>query len=889
MQAKYYSIPVKKVLKILDADIKKGINEEEAKKRREKYGENIISEENSISTIKIFFDQFKSPLVYILLIAGFITLILREYADSIIIMGAVFLNTIVGYIQEKEASQALKKLKKIVKHQARVLRDSHIKIIDAEDIVPGDIFILEPGDKVPADGRMIESYNLKTNEMTLTGEWLPADKKNIILPEKTTLADRDNMVYMGTVVQDGKAKVVAVGTGSQTEIGKIASMIQEAKTERTPYQKKLSHFSGIIGIAIAIICLLIFIMGVAFGNDFSEMFIISVAIAVAAIPEGLPVAMTVILAIGMQKILKKKGLVRKLSSAETLGSTSIICSDKTATLTEGKMKVAKILPVGKILGREAGQKVRFLGAKICALSNEAFVENPEKPINEWIIRGRPTDKALLLSSIKEGVNNTRIEKEFKLIREFPFDPIHKYIAKVFQNEEGDHFLYVSGAPEKIMGSSSFINLEKKNEKLSKFDINDLEKGLDKMAARGMRVIATAFKKINDEELKIIKEKDENADDVLKKIFKNLILNCFFGLKDPVRSEVKEAVRICRKAGVRPIIVTGDHKLTAKAVAEEIGLDIRKENMLTGVELDELSEEQFELRLNGIKLYARMEPRHKMRIIEAWQNQGNVVAMTGDGINDAPALRKADVGVSIGSGTEVAKESSDLILLNDSFSTIVSAIEEGRVILDNIRKVVTYLLSDSFTEVILIGGSIIFGLPLAISASQILWVNLIEDGLPNISLSFESKEKNLMDQPPQEKNTHLLTKEMKSIIFIIGFFTDIILLGLFLWLWNNSHSIFYVRTMVFSCLAIDSLFYVFSCKSLKRNLWHINPFSNKFLLISVAFGTLMLLLAIYLPLFQTLLKTVPLCFNDWIIIFTIGIIELILIEVTKWHFIVKHHV
>jgi Ca2+-transporting ATPase len=720
--------------------------------------------------------------------------------------------------------------------------------------------------------------------MSLTGEWLPAEKNNKVLDKKTALADRDNMVYMGTTVQDGKARVVVIATGQKTEIGKVASMIKEAKTEKTPYQKRLSRFAFVVGIVIGFICLLIFIIGVALNQSFFEMFIVSVAVAVAAIPEGLPVAMTVILALGMQRILKKKGLVRKLSSAETLGSTNIICSDKTATITEGKMRVSQIIPAGKILGREAGQKVRFLGAKISALSNESFIENPESPIDEWIIRGRPTDKALLLSSIKEGVNKVRLEKELKLVKEFPFDSLHKYIASVFKDKNKNYLLYVSGAPEKIIEKSSFINLEKKDEKLIKNDIKILERGLDKMAAKGMRVISTAFKVLNDKEVK-----DIQKEGALEKIVKDLSLNCFFGIKDPVRSEVKDAIRVCKRAGMKPIIVTGDHKLTAKAVAEEIGIKAREENVLTGIELDELSDEDFMEKIEKIQIYARMEPKHKIRIVEMWQRKNNVVAMTGDGINDAPALKKADIGVSIGSGTEVAKEASNLILLNDSFSIIVSAVEEGRAIIDNIRKVITYLLSDSFTEVILVLGSVLTGSPLAISASQILWVNLIEDGLPNMSLSFEPKEKNLMENPPQEKDAPLLNKEMKAIIFIIGFLTDFILLGLFFWLWNRNHDIYYVRTMVFACLAIDSLFYVFSCKSLKRNLWHINPFSNKFLLVAVLFGVVMLFLAVYLPFFQNLLETVPLRINDWIIIFYIGFLELIFVEIAKWHFIVRHHV
>lgn len=887
MEKKWHSIFSKKCVDLLNSDFNEGLNEAEVLRRRKKFGKNTFPESDSISKVKIFFNQFKSPLIYILVIAAVITFLLKEYTDFFVITGALFLNTIVGYIQEKEASQALEKLKKAIKYEAKVLREGHMKIIDAEDIVPGDILFLEPGNKVSADGRIIESDNLKTNEMALTGEWLPADKKDKVLDPKTPLADRDNMVYMGTIVQDGKAKIVVVNTGIKTEIGKIASMIKEAKVKKTPYQKKLSHFSSLVGLAIAVICVLMFAIGILFDKSFFEMFIVSVAVAVAAIPEGMPVAMTVILALGMQRILKKKGLVRKLSSAETLGSTNIICSDKTATLTEGKMTVSEVISAGEILGKKSGRKVKLLAAKISALANEAFIENSEEEVNKWIIRGRPTDKALLSFSVKEGVNRNELEKDLELIEEFPFDSSRKYVAKIFKDRNENYFLYLSGAPEKIIEKSSFINLEDKNDKLSDSDIDILEGRLEDMASEGMRIIASAFKKIDKEDLKIIKNKEKG--EVLEKISKNLVLNCFFGLRDPVRSEVKDAIKVCRRAGMRPIIVTGDHKITAKFVAKEIGLKVGEKNILTGTELDDLSDEEFEKRIEEIQLYARMEPKHKMRIIEAWQKKNKVVAMTGDGINDAPALKKADIGVSIGSGTEVAKEASDLVLLNDSFSIIVSAIEEGRAIIDNIRKVITYLLSDSFTEVFLVFGSIISGAPLAISASQILWVNLIEDGLPSVSLSFEKKEKNLMERPPEEKKSPLLNKEMKTIIFIIGFLTDLILLGLFFWLLNKNHDIYYVRTMIFSCLAIDSLFYIFSCKSLDRNIWHINPFSNKFLVFSVLLGIFMLFLAIYLPLFQFLLETVPLGFYDWLVVLGLGVTKLVLIEITKWHFIVKKYV
>jgi len=585
------------------------------------------------------------------------------------------------------------------------------------------------------------------------------------------------------------------------------------------------------------------------GGKFIEMFTVAVAVAVAAIPEGLPVAMTVILALGMERILKKKGLVRKLASAETLGSTSIIATDKTATLTEGKMKVSGVI----------GNK--SLTLKAATYTSEAFVENSDAPVAEWSYRGRPTDRALLEAGIESGFDKNK-EFEKNRIAELLFNPVDKYAAALYQ-ERGKKTLYACGAPERIL---DICDLDKRKRR-------ELEWKLEDLTQKGLRVVACASKEVQ-------------TGKSIKRLTNNLKFLGFITLKDPIRKEVKAAMKICRQAGMRPIIVTGDHRLTAKAVAQELGFKIRKENIMEGIELDKLSDEEFAKRVKNIQIYARVEPRHKMRIIGAWQQRGEVVAMTGDGINDAPALKKADVGVALGSGTEVAKETSDLILLNDSFSIIVAAIEEGRAIIDNIRKVITYLLSDSFTELILIGVSIIAGAPLPVSAVQILWVNLIEDGLPSIALAFEPKEKDLMKQKPQGHDIPLLNREMKVIIFIIGLITDFILLGLFFWLWRMGHDIMYIRTMIFAGLTIDSLFYVFSCKSLRRNLWHINPFSNKFLVIAWLVGVLMLVLAVYFTPFQILLRTVSLGLNDWLIIFALGAIKLTLIEATKWYFIVR---
>jgi len=850
----WHTLSGKEVVDKLDSDIKKGLSIKEARKRKIGFGDNTLPTEKSFSKTRIFLKQFKSPLIYILIIAGIVVLFFKEYTDAIVIFGAVFLNIIVGFLQENKANDSLEKLKKIVKVEAEVIRDGNKKIIDSSELVPGDIFILSPGDKVPADGRIIEATNLKVNEMALTGEWLPADKKEAKFFKNKPLADRDNMVYMSTIVEDGRAKVVVVETGQNTEIGKVAQLVKEAREEKTPLQKKLSRFSLIVGIIIILISVFIFLEGLIRGGDFVEMFTIAVAVSVAAIPEGLPVAMTVILAIGMQRILKKKGLVRKLASTETLGSTSIIATDKTGTLTEGKMQVAEIITSEKT--------DRQLALKIITLNNTAFIENPDDVMSKWIVRGKPTDRALLLAGMYAGINKKELEKNMTLITEIPFTSINKYIAKVYTLNKKEDILYVSGAPEKIL-EMSICNAKEKKE---------IKEKLEELTNKGLRVIAVGYKKINN----------------LDNLFNNIIFVGMVALKDPIRKEVKRAIKTVRDAGIRPIIVTGDHKLTAKAVALELGFEITNKNIMEGKDLDNISDKKLEKIIGNIQIFARVEPKHKMRIIQAWQNKGHVIAMTGDGVNDAPALKKADIGIALGSGTEVAKDVSDLVLLSDNFSVIVAAVEEGRAIIDNIRKVITYLLSDSFTETILVGASVIFGFPLPLIAVQILWVNIIEDGLPGIALAFEPKEKGIMKQKPVEKKAPLLNKEMKVLIFIIGIITDLFLLGLFFYFWKNStYSLEHIRTIIFAALTIDSLFYVFSCKSLRKNLWDINPFSNKFLIYAWFVSCLLLLVSVYLPILQVLLKTVPLMLSDWLIIMALGIIKLFLIESTKWLFITKH--
>ncbi len=901
----WHSLKVDEVFKKIGSQ-KEGLSGQEAKKRLKNFGPNQLPEKKGKPATKIFFDQFKSPLIYILVIAGIVTLILQDWTDSIIIFAAVFLNTIVGFLQENKASKIFDELKKLVKQKAIVIRNGQEKQVDQKQVVPGDIIMLQPGDKIPADARLIKVDNLIVNEAALTGEWIPSNKSLEVLSEKTSLADRKNMIYTGTVVEGGRARAVVISTGEKTALGEIALSIRETKEEKTPYQKRLIRFGRIIAIVVTLVSAAIFVGGTVAGKDSLEMFVTSIAVAVSAIPEGLPIAMTVILASGMERISKKKGLMRKLVATETLGSTQIICTDKTGTLTQAKMKVAgiytetkKLLSDGKKYLSKVNKKDKdnslVLALEIVTLCNEAFIENPEDAMHKWIIRGTPTEKALLSAGIQAGFIKKEIEKEQPLVSNLPFDPVYKYSSNVYRFDKNQDIIYALGAPEIILENSAYLEYGGKQKKLSKKMLGELTKKFEKLDKKGLRVLACGYKKTKKNlvpnQIKEISKQGkipskEEKGEIFEEAFENMVFVGFIALRDPLREKVKEAIKTCKTAGMKPIIITGDHKLTAKAVAKELGFSVKDKNIIEGKDLKELSDKEFKDKLENFEIYARAEPKQKLRIVSAWQEKNKVVAMTGDGVNDAPALKKANIGVALGSGTDVAKQASDLILLTDSFSIIVAAIEEGRAIIDNIRKVITFLFADGFTEITLIALSILGKLPLPILPVQILWVNLVEGSLPAVSLGFEPKEKDVMNREPEDPNAPLLNSEMKVIIFIIGFITNFILFGLFLWILNKGLPIKEVRTIIFAALTIDSIFYIFSCKNLRKNIWQINIFSNRFLVFSWFFAVIMLLVGVYVPVFQVLLKTVPLNWLDWILVFAVGIINLFFIEATKYLFIKK---
>ncbi|MFA6410333.1 MAG: HAD-IC family P-type ATPase [Candidatus Buchananbacteria bacterium] len=889
----WHALSETKVLSLLKTD-KSGLTQIEAQKRTKKFGPNRLPEEKKETGLAIFLNQFKSPLVYVLLGAAGISLILQDFIDLAVILITVFINIILGFYQENRAYKAIYFLKKLIDFKARIWRDRQLVEVNVFDLVPGDIVALKAGDKIPADCRLLNIDNFLVNEATLTGESVPVEKNLAVLDKGAVLADRKNMVFSGTIVARGKATAVVCETGINTQLGQITKLVQETKKEKTPLQSQLENFSQYLIYIVLAICGILILIGklqgrpiFGFGQAAREgMLNTAAAIAVAAIPEGLSISVTVILAIGMQAILKRNALVRHLVAAETLGSVSIICTDKTGTLTEGKMQVAKIITAeDETDSRRLSPYVhsdslfdKDLILKMSLLCSDAVLENPTAELEEQKIIGDPTETALLLAALQNSIPYQEIHQQQPRLSEIPFDSENKYMATLNRLNDQSDVVYVKGAPEKIFAMLSQVRMNNRKENFDKEKLKLLKTKYEKLTNQGLRVLAFAYKKI-----------PSNKKSEIKGELNDLIFVGFVALQDPLRPKTKDTIKLAQQAGIRTIMVTGDHKLTAKAIYRELGFDISEKNILEGHELEQMSDEQFEKIVENIDIYARVEPHHKLRIVDAWQKKGEVVAMTGDGVNDAAAIKSADIGIALGSGTDVAKETSDLVLLDNNFKTIVAAIERGRIIFDNIKKNILYLLSDSFSEIILISGALILGLPLPILPAQIIWVNMIDDGFPSLALTLEKGDENVMTYKPRRKKDKLLDSEMKILIFGIGAMTNLILLGLFYYLLRtNIFDLTHIRTLIFSMLGTESLLYVFSCRNLRHSIFKSNHFSNPYLIGAVLIGLALQLLAVYQPFLQKIFETVSLGLNDWLIIIVLNLVQLAGVELVKYYFIVKKY-
>lgn len=909
-----YQIDIKKLCKDLNTDCTKGLLSEEAKKRLSTHGPNTIKEDTKTSPIKIFFQQFLSPLMYILLFAALASFLVGEVKDAFVISIAVMINVIIGFFQEWKAEKAASTLKSYEVHFCQARRNNKIMSIEAKDLVPGDIVILSAGSKIPADIRLFYTKNLKVEEAILTGESQAVEKNTTVIDKESSIGDRTNMAYSGTYAISGKGEGIVTATGKDTELGKIAQLITETKEEATPLQKQIKKFSWFLGwLMLAIVCG-IFALG-ALENfigrtsfSLKNLAITAIALAVAAIPEGLLVAVTVVLAIGMQRMLKRQALVRHLIAAETLGSVSVICTDKTGTLTKGYMSVERIITpnqalsltqegVSEIKITPAFTKVSNLEEAIeqkligmipttesptektepttlktiksipeetyqllvsAILNNDAQINNNNNNGPSRI--GNPTEVALLQAAHDLTINIKNVKKASPRIDEIPFSSDIKYMATLHQMKDKQR-LIVKGAPEKIFSMCS-LNEEK-----------NLDRIAQEMTQDGLRVIAFAYKEGNFDQSKPISDQ-----------LNNLTWQGIIGLHDPLRTHAADTIKELTDAGIRTVVVTGDHKETAKKISIGAGIPVKK--VLEGQDIEKMTEDELFYEIKNVDVFARVEPEHKIKIVNAWKKHGESVAMIGDGVNDAPALKAADIGVALGSGSDVTHEISDMVLLDNNLSTISAAVRQGRIIFDNIRKVIVYLMADSFSEIILILGSILMGLPLPILATQIFWINLVTDGFPDLALTMEPGEPQIMMERPRKKNEHILNKQMKTLIFIIGIITDIGLFGLYLWLLRTSWNIEHVRTIMFTALAIDSLFYVFSVRSMRSSMFRVNPFKNNWLNLAVVGGALVQLAVIYIPSMQKLFSTVPLGPTEWIIILCLSLIKIASIELTKEFFLKK---
>ncbi|MBN2884592.1 HAD-IC family P-type ATPase [Patescibacteria group bacterium] len=873
----YYNLKVEECLNVLKTS-DKGLGKASISKRQSRHGANQLNLEKQEGSFTILWRQFSSPLMIILLIAGVASFLTGSNIDAGVILGAVFLNIAIGFFQEKKADNALRKLKEVIKPLALVLRSGRKVTIDSREIVPGDIMILRAGSYVPADGRLIRSYELELNEANLTGESSSVAKTVDVLDLDTALADRVNMVYAGSAIVGGSGLAVVTATGHQTELGKISLLVADANVSQTPLQKRLGVLSKFLAIMMVSVATLVVLIGLLQGRSFWEMFIVGISLAVAAIPEGLGVAVTVVLVTGMQQILKRKALVRKLLAAETLGTTTVICSDKTGTLTKGEMRAKSIwvdgswrelkdIDVNQAWSHKA-LKSLFLSSVLC---NKASIENPEEDQSKWKALGSSTETALLLAGMSVNFNPEKLKLDYHKLAEKSFNSRDKFMASLYTHEE-KFIVFEKGAPEVVLAKCSYINNGNGAKEWSAEDKKIVLAEAEHFTKEGLRLIAVALR----EDIKHLDNSDKPDWQTLDS---DLCFVGFIALSDPLRIDAKETVSLCRAAGLSVLLITGDHPLTALSIAAEAGLE-NNHQVITGPELNNISDEELRNTVTKYNIYARVSPEHKLRIVAALQANGEVVAMTGDGLNDSPALKTADIGVCLGSGTEIAKETADLVLLKNNLRVIVDAIAQGRIIFSNIRRIVIYLLSDCFSEVILIAGSVILGMPLALLPAQILWINIINDGLPGFVPAFEKARDKKISSKPIDRKEPILDRQAKAIIYGLGIVRDLILLGLFIWFYRQGEDIIYLRTLFFAIFGLKSLLSLFALRSLKEVFWKIPLKNNPYLIMSFLASLLLLVLAIYWSPLQVLLQTIELSVHAWLIAIGIAVVNLFLIEAVK---------
>ena len=865
----FYQKHIKEVFVDLKTS-EKGLNSDEAAARLKKHGSNKIEDVSKPGPIKIFLDQFKSPIVWVLLAAIIISAVLKEYVDVGVIAAIVILNAILGFIQEYRAEKAIEHLKKLASLKANVLRDNKEIEINAEDLVPGDIVLLHTGDKVPADARLISVIDLQTQEASLTGESVPVKKQSKRFSGFIAVGDRSNMVFSGTIITSGRARAVVTETGMKTEIGKIANLIQTTESPPTQLQKQLSHLSISLGVLVVLIAAAVFVIGIFHGNEIMIMLMAAIALAVAAIPEGLPAVVTISLALGIQKMSRRNALMRKLPSIETLGACTVICSDKTGTLTHNEMTVKKLFVNDKVIsvsgsgysseGRFSENPDKFdILLRAGALNNDAVVRKKD---GSWEVLGDPTEAALIVSAKKAGIKVESLKQKLKRISEIEFTSERKLMTTV-HSSDSKRFAYTKGAVEEIINLCDRVLINGQPKRLSRSYKERILSVNSKFASQALRVLGFAFKPLKSAEAK-------------GNIEKNMIFIGLQAMIDPPRPEIKKAIEKCHTAGIKTVMVTGDHVETAKAIAAEIGISGRA---VTGRDMSESG--NWKNNVDNIGVYARVNPVHKVHIIEALKKKGHIIAMTGDGVNDAPALKKADLGVAMGvSGSDVAREASDMVLADDNFASIVSAVEQGRIVFDNIKKFVEYLLSSNMGEILTVLTAVLFGLPLPLIALQLLWINLVTDGAPALALSVEPAEKDIMKRKPRKVQERIVNFRRGIFILLIGLIMMAGTLAAFE-IANPELDLLYAQTVAFSALMMFQMFNVVNQRSEDKSVFSIGFFKNRWLLGAIVLSIGLQFAVVYIPFLNNLFSTVPLNLFDWVWIVGISASVLVFGEIVKF--------
>ncbi len=895
----WYQLETDEVLEALQTDPVNGLTTAEAAIRLEKYGPNELVEEGAKSPWLILWDQIRELMVVILIVAAVVSILLGEYSDAVIILAIVVLNAVIGFSQEYRAEQAIAALKKLSVPTVQVKRDGHTVEISALNLVPGDVVRIETGGLIPADGRLIEEANLKIEEAALTGESEAVEKTTQALPgEDLTIGDRKNMVFMGTVATYGRGTAVITETGMQTELGNIADLIQGVEVEQTPLQRRLDHLGKVLAVGALGIIALVVVLGLLRGESLEDLFLVGISMAVAAVPEGLPAVVAITLALGSQRMLKRNALIRRLPAVETLGSVTVICSDKTGTLTQNLMTVKLLDVVGQTMEVETilnskgflnnaeldaasppEERTLSLLVKAGALCNDAFIERDEDGTEHTI--GDPTEGALVVAAEKLGYPKAVLEATLPRVAEVPFTSERKRMTTIHEVslerpniEEAwrdvPYVAFCKGAVDSLLEVCTQIWTGVEILPIDDEVTRRINEANREKAQEGQRVLGVAFRGLEELPPKVTAESIEHD-----MIFVGLV-----SMIDPPRPEVRDAVSVAKGAGVRPVMITGDHPLTAQTIAKDLHITDNNQN-LTGQELSQMSVIELKDVVNDVSVYARVSPEHKLNIVEALQEQGHVVAMTGDGVNDAPALKKADIGVAMGiTGTDVSKEAADMVLLDDNFATIVMAIEEGRTIFDNIRKFIKYTLSSNIGELFVMLVAPFLGMPLPLMAVQILWINLVTDGLPGLALALEDSERGIMQRPPWRPNESIFSRGMGWRILIIGSLMGIVSLGVgYTYYQMDPNGVW--QTMVFTTLVLAQMGNAMAIRSNTDSVFKMGLFSNRLMVIAITVTFVLQLVLIYVPLMQRFFGTKPLSARDLAVALAASLIVFFAVEIEKW--------